>query len=89
MNEPFACTENSFNNSSVAYRVEMGGKRILFLGDMGWQAGEDFLANHTQEELKSDVLQMAPPWAERRRRGALPRDFTGGLLMADAGLALG
>ena len=59
MNEPFACTENSFNNSSVAYRVEMGGKRILFLGDMGWQAGEDFLANHTQEELKSDVLQMA------------------------------
>ena len=32
MNEPFACTENSFNNSSVAYRVEMGGKRILFFG---------------------------------------------------------
>lgn len=59
MNEPFACTENSFNNSSVAYRVEMGGKRILFLGDMGWQAGEDFLANHTSEDLKSDVLQMA------------------------------
>lgn len=59
MNEPFACTENSFNNSSVAYLVEMDGKRILFLGDMGWQAGEDFLANHTQEELKSDVLQMA------------------------------
>ncbi len=59
MNEPFACTENSFNNSSVSYRVEMGGKRILFLGDMGWQAGEDFLASHTPEELKSDVLQMA------------------------------
>ena len=49
MNEPFACTENSFNNSSVAYRVEMGGKRILFLCDIGWQAGEDFLANHPQE----------------------------------------
>ena len=59
MNEPFACTENSFNNSSVAYRVEMGGKRILFLGDMGWQAGEHFLADHTSEELKADVLQMA------------------------------
>ena len=29
------------------------------------------------------------PWAERRGRGALPGDFTGGLLMADAGLALG
>ena len=26
---------------------------------MGWQAGEDLRANHTQEELKSDVLQMA------------------------------
>ena len=82
MNEPFACTENSFNNSSVAYRVEMGGKRILFLGDMGWQAGEDFLANHTQEELKSDAPADGAPWAERRGRGALPGDFTGGLLMA-------
>lgn len=59
MNEPFVCTENSFNNSSVAYRVELGGKRILFLGDMGWQAGEDFLAGHTKEELKADVLQIA------------------------------
>lgn len=59
MNEPFACTENSFNNSSVAYCVEMDGKKILFLGDMGWQAGEDFLANHTEDELKADVLQMA------------------------------
>ena len=48
----------------ITYTVDslkmlISGKRILFLGDMGWQAGEDFLANHTQEELKSDVLQMA------------------------------
>ncbi len=52
--------KNSFNNSSVAYRVEMGGKRILFFWVI-WagRQGKIFLANHTQEELKSDVLQMA------------------------------
>lgn len=89
MNEPFACTENSFNNSSVAYRVEMGGKRILFLGDMGWQAGEDFLANHTQEELKSDVLQMAHHGQRGVEEELYQEISPEGLLMADAGLALG
>lgn len=43
MNEPFACTENSFNNSSVAYRVEMGGKRILFWVIWAGRQGKIFL----------------------------------------------
>ena len=64
MNEPFACTENSFNNSSVAYRVEMGGKRILFLGDMGWQAGEDFLANHNAGGTEIGCATDGAPWRE-------------------------
>lgn len=59
MNEPFACLENTVNNSSVAYRLEVNGKRILFLGDMGWQAGENFLKVCTPEELKADVVQMS------------------------------
>ena len=59
MNEPFACQENTFNNSSVAYRLEINDKRILFLGDMGWQAGENLLKVCTPEELKADVVQMA------------------------------
>ena len=59
MNDPFACQENTFNNSSVAYRLEMNDRRILFLGDMGWQAGENLLKVCTPEELKADVVQMA------------------------------
>ena len=59
MNDPFACQENTFNNSSVAYRLEINDKRILFLGDMGWQAGENLRKVCTPEELKADVVQMA------------------------------
>lgn len=59
MNDPFACRDNTFNNSSVAYRLELNGKRLLFLGDMGWQAGENLLKVCTPEELKADVVQMA------------------------------
>ena len=59
MNEPFACPKNTFNNSSVCYRLEVGGKRVLFLGDMGWQAGENLLRVCTPEELKADVVQMS------------------------------
>ena len=59
MNEPFACEQNTFNNSSVGYRIDMGGKRILFLGDMGWQAGDNLLEVCPREELRADVVQMA------------------------------
>lgn len=59
MNDPFACPQNTFNNSSVGYRLEVGGKRILFLGDMGWQAGRNLLRVCTAEELKADVVQMS------------------------------
>ncbi len=59
LNEPFACTENTFNNSSVAYRLDVNGKRILFLGDMGWQAGENFLKVCSPEDIKADVVQMS------------------------------
>lgn len=59
MNDPFACPENILNNSSVGYRLELGGKRILFLGDMGWQAGKNLLRVCSAEELKADVVQMS------------------------------
>ena len=59
MNDPYACPQNTFNNSSVAYRLEVGGKRILFLGDMGWQAGENLLKVCAPEELRADVVQMS------------------------------
>lgn len=61
MNEPYLFQTNAINNSSVAYRFEMGGKRVLFLGDMGVQAGNSFLNEYHGNlgELKADVVQMS------------------------------
>lgn len=59
MNLPFRSLSNTFNNSSVAYRLDVNGKRILFLGDMGWDAGQNLLAKSKTEDLKADVVQMA------------------------------
>ena len=59
MNEPFYTPRATFNNSSVAYRVDVGGKRILFLGDMGEEAGENLLARAGAEALKADILQLS------------------------------
>ncbi len=51
--------ENFLNDSSVVYRLEANGKRVLFLGDLGWTAGADLLAKLPAEELKADYVQMA------------------------------
>lgn len=61
MNDPYLFPVNAINNSSVAYRVEMNGKRILFLGDMGVQAGESLKTEYLENpgELKADIVQMA------------------------------
>ena len=59
MNLPYLYEHNSINNSSVAYKVLMDGKTILFLGDLGAEAGNQLLADCGAEALKADVVQMA------------------------------
>lgn len=59
LNLPFISLYNTFNNSSIAYRIDVGGKRIMFLGDMGWDAGQNLLSKCDSSELKADVVQMA------------------------------
>lgn len=61
LNAPYLLPVNSINNSSVAYRVEMNGKRILFLGDMGVQAGDRLMEEYRGDQgaLKADLVQMA------------------------------
>lgn len=59
LNGPYLFTVNSINNSSIAYRVDMGGKRIIFLGDMGEQAGDSLISDVQASELKADIVQMA------------------------------
>lgn len=59
LNDPYQFTVNAINNSSVAYRIDINGKRILFLGDMGPEAGESLKNELPPEELRADYVQMA------------------------------
>ncbi len=50
---------NTGNNSSVAIRATLEGQRILFLGDMGVEEGQNFLAAYGEEGLRADFVEMA------------------------------
>ena len=60
-------TADNLNNSSVAFRVTMGGKTILFLGDAAQSAGIMLKRYHDANKadnskyfsLKSDIVQIA------------------------------
>lgn len=59
MNQPYLYSHNSINNSSVVYKLEINGKKAIFLGDMGEEAGRQFIADTPPEQLKCDIVQMA------------------------------
>lgn len=54
-------TENAGNNSSVVLRVCIADKILMFLGDLGIEAGETLLKNYAfnKEKLRADIAQMA------------------------------
>lgn len=54
---PIFC-QNAVNNSSAVIRMELAGQSVLFLGDLGEEAGND-LMQRLKDELKSDFCQMA------------------------------
>ena len=51
-------THNAINNSSIVFRMSLGGKTVIFLGDLGIEGGNKLLRLHG-EKLKSDYCQMA------------------------------
>lgn len=59
LNGPYLFGVNSINNSSIAYRFDIADTRVLFLGDMGPEAGEQLKNDVPAFELKSDIVQMA------------------------------
>lgn len=59
LNNPYLFAHNAINNSSIVFRVDMGTKRILFLGDLGKEGGESLLSEVDANELKADYVQMA------------------------------
>lgn len=52
-------TGNAINNQSAVWRVNIGEKSILFLGDLGVQGGKKLLASPYRSRLKADYVQMA------------------------------
>jgi hexosaminidase len=50
---------NLVNNQSAVWRVDIGDKSVLFLGDLGVEGGEKLLASSYRSRLKADYVQMA------------------------------
>ena len=50
---------NTGNNSSVAIRASLEGQTVLFLGDMGVEEGNAFLARYGEDGVKADFVEMA------------------------------
>ena len=52
-------TMNCINNSSICFRIDVGGKSILILGDLGREAGDRLAKLQGKEALDCDFVQMA------------------------------
>jgi len=50
---------NYINNYDTVFRMDINGKRVMFLGDLGAEAGDQLLETVPAEELKCDYVQMA------------------------------
>lgn len=50
---------NVVNNCSTVLRCDIGSQRVMFLADLGSEVSERFLAMWPEEELRSDLVQMA------------------------------
>lgn len=59
LNSPYLIETNSINNSSVAYSLAVNGKHIVFLGDMGEEAGQRLLQEYQGRTIECDIVQMA------------------------------
>ena len=54
-----AMAVNCINNRSVVFRLDVHDHRVLFLGDLGTEGGDQLLACTSPEELKADYVQMS------------------------------
>ena len=59
LNSPYLIETNSINNSSVAYSLAVNGKHIVFLGDMGEEAGQRLMQEYQGRTIECDIVQMA------------------------------
>lgn len=50
---------NAINNSSMIFKLYVNDKSIIFLGDTGVESSNKLLNMYTNNELKSDIVQIA------------------------------
>ena len=58
MNDPYEADYDKGNNACVVYRVTLGEKSVLFLGDLALEGGKQLLKERGSD-LKSDIVQVA------------------------------
>ncbi|MBR7165085.1 MAG: MBL fold metallo-hydrolase [Clostridia bacterium] len=58
-NPTFDRKRNFVNNSSAVFRLDTPLRRLLLLGDLGVEGGEELMRIVTPEDLKADFTQMA------------------------------
>lgn len=59
LNEPFRAQNNFINNSGVTYLVSMNGTNVVFLGDLGYEGGEELRRYVNLSTLDCDIVQMS------------------------------
>lgn len=50
---------NFVNNSSAVYRIDSPDTRVLILGDLGVEGGEEIMKTYSADALYSDYIQLA------------------------------
>lgn len=63
-------THNAINNSTICFRLDVAGKSILILGDLGVEGGRRLAKMQAPEVLKCDFCQMA-----HHGQNGVDRDF--------------
>jgi beta-lactamase superfamily II metal-dependent hydrolase len=59
MDNRYKLENDSVNNSSIVYKAVIKGKKLLILGDLGYEGGNQLLKNCLKDDLRADVVQMA------------------------------
>ena len=52
-------TMNAINNSTIVFRLDVAGKSMLMLGDLGVEGGDRVLKTVPKEKIDCDFVQMA------------------------------
>lgn len=59
LNNMYMLDEDSINNTSIVYRVNIFGVKMLILGDLGYDGGDKLISETEKEKLESDICVLS------------------------------